>query len=73
MELDGSNIQNLASAVQSAERLRGHPVHEDTLAFWQALLAHWRATKRSQLVTDMGTIETLIARLHSDLAAREAP
>lgn len=71
MELDGSIIQNLASAVKSAERLIGHPVHEDTLVFWQALLAHSLAAKRSQPVTDMATIETLIARLQSELAARD--
>lgn len=72
MELDGSIIQNLASPVKSAERLRGNPVHEDTLVFGQALLAHSRVTKRSQPVNDMGTIETLMARLQSELAAREA-
>lgn len=71
MKLDGSIIQNLVSAVKSAERLRGHPVHEDTLVFWQALLTHSRAAKRSQPVTDMATIETLIARLQSELAARD--
>lgn len=71
-ELDGSIIQNLASAVKSAERLKGHPVHEDTLVFWRALLAHSRAAKRSQPVNDMGTIETLMARLQSELTARDS-
>jgi hypothetical protein len=47
MELHGSIMNNLTSAVQSARRLSGHPVHADTLGHWAdiffAMLAEsWR-------------------------------
>ena len=42
MNLYGSISNNLASAVRSARRLRGHPVHADTLGYWTALLHHAR-------------------------------
>lgn len=39
MEVDDSLVNNLTSAIQRARRLRGHPVHSDTLDHWSALLA----------------------------------
>ena len=42
MELHGTILNNLTSAVQSARRLRGHPVHADTLGHWAELLTHAR-------------------------------
>jgi hypothetical protein len=42
MELHGSLANNLTSAVQSARRLRGHPVHADTIRHWTDLLHHAR-------------------------------
>jgi hypothetical protein len=42
MNLYGSMLNNLASAVRSARCLRGHPVHADTLGHWAALLDHAR-------------------------------
>jgi hypothetical protein len=42
MEIHGTIANNLTSAVQSARRLRGHPVHADTLEHWRDLLNHAR-------------------------------
>ena len=42
MKLHGTISNNLASAVQSARRLRGRPVHGDTLRHWTDLLDHAR-------------------------------
>jgi len=69
MELHGSIVQNLASAVQSARRLRGHPVHSDTLDHWSDLLAHAR-----QALADGSTeeIQPLIVELENELADRTA-
>jgi riboflavin synthase alpha subunit len=38
MQLHGTVQTNLEAAVRSARRLRGHPVHGDTLAYWTDLL-----------------------------------
>ena len=42
MELHGTILNNLASAVLSARRLRNHPIHSDTLSHWTKLLHHAR-------------------------------
>jgi hypothetical protein len=70
MKLEGSIIKNLEAAVASANRLRGHPVHADTLAFWRALLAHARATKLAQPLQERALQEKLMAKLDSELSAR---
>ena len=55
MDLDGSLANNLASALRSARRLRGHPVHRDTLSHWTDLLDHARAELRG------GSTEPILA------------
>jgi len=69
MELHGSIVNNLTSAIQSARRLRGHPVHSDTLDHWSDLLAHAR-----QALADGSTEPTqaLIADLENQLVERTA-
>lgn len=42
MKLHGSTEGNLISAVRSASRFRGQPVHRDTVHFWADLVAHAR-------------------------------
>jgi hypothetical protein len=42
VEFEGTLATNLAAAVQSARRLKGHPVHPDTIAYWTNLLQHAR-------------------------------
>jgi hypothetical protein len=69
MQLHGTIVNNLTSAIQSARRLRGHPVHSDTLDHWSELLAHARHAR------DKGStepIETLILQLENELAERRA-
>ena len=46
MDLDGSLTSNLRAAIASAERLRGHSVHKDTLEFWAELVAYARTRKK---------------------------
>jgi hypothetical protein len=71
MVLEGSLAQNLEAAVKSARRLRGHPVHNDTLTFWMELLAHGRAQIASCAGPEAGVVEQLLASLQDELAERE--
>lgn len=71
MELHGSIEDNLRSAVRSAERLRGHPVHADTMEFWRSLLAHARAEKRHSGTEASAPVEHLIAELQLLVSAHE--
>jgi hypothetical protein len=69
MDLHGSTSNNLASALQSARRLRGHPVHDDTLSHWTNLLHHAR---RELAAGSSEAIQTLIIELEKELAVRSA-
>ena len=71
MKLHGSLAHNLEAALKSARRLRGHPVHKDTEAYWVELLAHCRAEKRSCTAAELATLEPLLASLQDELATRE--
>lgn len=67
MELHGTVLNNLASAVQSARRLRGQSVHPDTLGHWTDLLEH----ARRELADDSAEpILPLILELEKELAER---
>ena len=68
MNLHGSIAQNLEAAIRSAERLRGHPVHPDTLQFWRDLLALGRAEVRKGAPTS--DVEALLGKLEDELALR---
>jgi hypothetical protein len=69
VELSGSVSDNLRAAITSARRFRGHPVHRDTLKFWQDLLAYAQTYSRraSSAEPDM---PSLIAQLQEELDAR---
>jgi hypothetical protein len=67
MDLHGSTTSNLASAVQSARRLRGHPVHADTLAYWTELLRHAR---KELAGGSTEPLEHLIVELETEIAYR---
>jgi hypothetical protein len=71
MKLDGTILNNLQAALSSAKRLRGHPVHKDTLAFWRELLAHSRAAFRGEAASEKGAFEPLLAALEAELAMRD--
>jgi hypothetical protein len=45
MEIHGSIAQNLEAAVESSRRLKGHPIHRDTLTFWSDLIGEARARR----------------------------
>ena len=67
MELHGSIANNLTSAVQSARRLKGHPIHADTLGHWRDLLDD----ARRELVKDSTEpLQALILELENELADR---
>ncbi len=70
MKLHGSIAANLSAAVESAKRLRGSPVHNDTLEFWRDLLSLARAEKRTLSTDDAAALDPLIGELQSQLAAR---
>jgi hypothetical protein len=67
MELHGSIVKNLTSAIQSARRLRGHAVHPDTLDHWSDLLAYAR---RAMADGSTEPIQALIVELENELADR---
>lgn len=60
MKLHGSTSDNLRSAIASAERLRGFPIHQDTLEFWHDLLAHARAEIRNSSPGELAHVESLV-------------
>ncbi len=68
MELHGSIAQNLQAAVESSRRLKGHPVHRDTLAFWSDLIREARARRSLGEGTHDREVEEAIAELESVLA-----
>jgi hypothetical protein len=67
MDLHGSIATNLSSAVQSARRLSGHPVHADTLSHWTDLLHHAR---RELEAGSSEVLQSLIVELETELAER---
>jgi hypothetical protein len=69
MELHGTITNNLASALQSARRFRGHPVHADTLGHWTDLLHHAR---RELAEGSTDPILPLVLELEKELADRTA-
>jgi hypothetical protein len=71
MELHGSLAYNLQLALDSSTRLRGHPVHKDTLAFWSELVSEARA-RRAAGHPDDREVERLIAELETALATARA-
>lgn len=68
MELHGSITQNLQAAVESSRRLKGHPIHRDTLAFWSDLIREARARRSAGDGADDREVEEAIAELETVLA-----
>ena len=68
MELHGTLAYNLQLALDSSRRLRGHPVHRDTLAFWSDLIAAARASRAAGDAADDTDVERLIAELETAIA-----
>ncbi|HEV2122902.1 MAG TPA: hypothetical protein VGW38_09020 [Chloroflexota bacterium] len=70
MELHGSTEANLIAAVRSARRLRGHPVHPDTLEHWRDLLHHARRALSAEPFPGTDSMKQLVVDLESELAER---
>ena len=70
MDLDGTLADNLRAAIVSAERLSGHPVHQDTLGFWRELLSHVSSRKRLR-PDHQFEISTLASELQNLLLTHE--
>ncbi len=68
MEVHGSIAQNLRAAVESSRRLRGHPIHRDTLQFWSGLIAEARSRRAAGEDLDDPTVDEAIAELEVVLA-----
>jgi hypothetical protein len=61
MRIEGTIRANLLAAIASARRLRGQPVHDDTLEHWRGLIAHAR---------NGGCEADLLGELEAELAGR---
>jgi hypothetical protein len=72
MKLHGSLVSNLQMAIESSNRLRGHPVHRDTLAFWSDLIGEARARRAVGLDAEDKEVERLIAKLETAIADAKA-
>ena len=68
MELHGSVAYNLQLALESSGRLRGHPIHRDTLAFWAALVSEARARSAAGDDPHDPEVDRLVAELEMVLA-----
>jgi hypothetical protein len=67
MELHGTIVRNLTSAVQSARRLRSRPVHADTMGHWADLLRH---AKREISAGSDELVLPLISELEKEMVSR---
>jgi len=67
MELHGTVADNLGSALRSARRLRGHPVHADTLRYWMDLL---HLARRQLALSSDPSLLAITLDLEKELADR---
>jgi hypothetical protein len=69
-EAPRDNHRNLQAALASAKRLRGHPVHKDTISFWRDLIAQ----ARSETPEEARAAETkaLIVALEGEIADQQS-
>lgn len=70
MRLHGSTEGNLIAAIRSASRLRGRPVHADTLKYWADLIRHARDEVSSWVGLPPESLTRLAAELESELGRR---
>lgn len=66
MKIEGSVRSNLLSAISSARRWRGQPVHKDTVNHWRGVLEHGRQIGAGPLSEP---VAELIAELEIELAS----
>lgn len=70
MQLHGSTEGNLVSAIRSASRLRGRPVHTDTLKFWSDLIRHARDELSAWIGSPPESLTRLVAELELEVGRR---
>ena len=70
MKLHGSTEGNLLSAIRSASRLRGQPVHVDTLKYWSDLIRHARDELSSRVGLPPESLRRLVAELEVEVGRR---
>lgn len=68
MELHGSLEGNLTSAIKSARRFKGHPVHVETVRYWGELLSHARRRLENR---PSQSVLNLIVELEGEIAERQ--
>ena len=66
MRIEGSVRANIRAAIASAKRLRGRPVHKDTIEYWRQLLDYSRVVS---LQSSGEAVTDLIAELEAELAS----
>jgi hypothetical protein len=66
MKIEGSIRSNLISAISSARRWRGRPVHKDTISHWRGVLEHGRSVAAGPISEP---VTELIAQLENELAS----
>jgi hypothetical protein len=69
MRIEGSIRANLIAAAASARRLRGRPVHDDTIAYWRQLLDYARRVSTQPQGEVLGDAMT---ELEAELALSKA-
>ena len=70
MQLHGSTEGNLIAAVRSASRLRGKPVHADTIKHWDDLLRHARSELSTNAVLPSEPLKRLVEELEIEMSKR---
>jgi hypothetical protein len=70
MQLHGSTEGNLIAAVRSASRLRGQPVHADTIEHWTELLQHARRELSTSAALPSEPLKRLVAELEVEMTNR---
>jgi len=70
MKLHGSTEGNLIAAIRSASRLRGKPVHADTIRYWADLIRHARQELTAGFLFPSKALEGLVADLEFEVSRR---
>jgi hypothetical protein len=69
MQIEGTIRANLIAAIASARRLRGRPVHRDTVKYWRQLLDYAR---RASTPPGPDAFAELMAELEAELGLCKA-
>ena len=72
MRLHGSTEGNLLNALRSANRLRGHHIHADTLQFWSDLVVHAKREISSGGELRSSDVARLAAQLETEVTGHSA-